>query len=37
MKGLMYAVGLITLTLWAPQGYAKGASTEKIKQAIIQE
>lgn len=37
MKGLMYALGLTALTVWAPQGYAKGASTEKIKQAIIQE
>lgn len=37
MKGLMYVVGLAALTVLAPSGYAKGTSTEKIKQAIIQE
>ncbi len=37
MKGFMYALGLMALVVWAPQAYAKGVSTEKIKQAIIQE
>ena len=37
MKGFMYALELMALTVWASQGYAKEVSTEKIKQAIIQE